>query len=90
MRQGGKCLQKGKSFFNDSVCVCVCVCVHMGFPGGTVVKKKKKIHLPMQERQEMWIQSLDQDDSLEQEMATCSNIFTLKIPWAEEHGMLSP
>ena len=39
----------------------------MGFPGGSVVKKKKKICLPMQE---MWIQSLGQKDPLEKEMAT--------------------
>ena len=35
-----------------------------GFPGGSVVK-----NLPaMKEMQEMWVQSLDQDDPLEEEM----------------------
>ena len=35
-----------------------------------MVKKKKKIHLPMQER----VQSLGQEDSLEEDMATDSSI----------------
>ena len=38
----------------------------LGFPGGTVVKKKK-IHLPVQETPETWIQSLGQEDPLEKE-----------------------
>ena len=42
----------------------------MGFPGGSVVK----IHLPMQEIQEMWVQSVGWEDSLEKEMATHSSI----------------
>ena len=41
---------------------------HMGFPGGSVVKK---ICLPMQETQ---VQSLVQEDPLEKEMATHSSI----------------
>ena len=53
-----------------------------GFPGGSVVKK---IYLPMQE---MWVQSLDQEDSLEKEMATHSSIFAWEIPWTEEPGGL--
>ena len=32
----------------------------------------------------MWVQSLGQEDSLEKEMATHSNILTWKMPWAEE------
>ena len=46
----------------------------MGFPGGSVVKKKKKIHLTMQEMQETWVQSLGQEDPLEEETATHSSI----------------
>ena len=34
-----------------------------GFPGG-------RIHLPVQETPEMWVQSLDWEDPLEKEMAT--------------------
>ena len=52
----------------------------MGFPGGTVVK-----NLPaMQETQ---VQSVGQEDPLDEEMATHSTIFAL-IPWTEEPGRL--
>ena len=34
--------------------------------------------------QETWIQSLDQEDLLEKEMATHSSILAWKIPWTEE------
>ena len=44
----------------------------MSFPGGIVGKKKKKIWLPIQEMQKMWVQSLDREDSLEKEMTTHS------------------
>ena len=36
----------------------------------------------MQETQEVWVQSLDQEDSLEEEMATHSSILAWRIPWA--------
>ena len=45
----------------------------------------KKICLPIQE---MWVQSLGQQDLLEQEMTTCSIILAWKIPWTEEPGRL--
>ena len=46
---------------------------NMSFPGGIVgKKKKKKICLPIQEMQKMWVQSLDREDSLEKEMTTYS------------------
>ena len=32
----------------------------------------------------MWVQSLGQEDPLEKEMATHSNILAWKIPWTEE------
>ena len=51
----------------------------MGFPGGSVVKKK--IHLAMQE---MWVQSLSREDPLEKGMATHSSILAWEIPWTEE------
>ena len=38
--------------------------------------------------QEMQIQSLGQEDPLEQDMATHSSIFAWKIPWTEEPGGL--
>ena len=49
-------------------------------------KKKKKIHMPMQEMQ-VW--SLGQEDPLEKEMATHSSILDWEIPWAEEPGRLT-
>ena len=36
----------------------------------------------------MWVQSLGQEDALEERMATHSNIFAWGIPWAEEPGGL--
>ena len=54
----------------------------LGFPGSIVVKKKK-IHLPMPEKS---VQSLGQEDPLEEEMATHSNILSWRIPWTEEPG----
>ena len=38
--------------------------------------------------QEMWVQSLGQEDPLEEEMATHSSILSWKIPWTEEPGRL--
>ena len=38
----------------------------------------------MQEMQETQIRSLGQEDPLEEEMATHSNILARKIPWTEE------
>ena len=44
----------------------------------------------MQESQEIQVQSLGREDSLEEEMATHSSILAWKIPWTEElHGLLS-
>ena len=44
------------------------------------------MHLPtMRENQ---VQSLGQEDLLEKEMATHSNILAWKIPWTEEPGRL--
>ena len=36
----------------------------------------------------MWVQSLDQEDAQEQEVATQSSILAWKIPWTEEPGGL--
>ena len=38
----------------------------------------------MQEMQEMRVQSLGQEGTIEEEMATCSSILTWKIPWRKE------
>ena len=55
--------------------------VTMCFQGGSVVK-----NLPA--KQEILVQSLDQEDPLEKEMATHSSILAWKIPWTEEPGGL--
>ena len=44
--------------------------------------------LPMQEMQEMQVQSLGQKNPLEEETATHSSILGWKIPWTEEPGRL--
>ena len=46
------------------------------------------MYLPMQEMQETWVQTMDEEDPLEEEMATCFSILAWKIPWAEEPGRL--
>ena len=44
--------------------------------------------LVMQEPQEMWVQSLGQEDPLEEDMATHSNILAWKTPQTEKPGRL--
>ena len=34
--------------------------------------------------QETWVQSLDQEDPLEEEMAALSSVFAWEIPWTEQ------
>ena len=58
----------------------------MGFPGGSSGKEPTCQH----KMWEMQVQSLGQEDSLEKEMATYSNILTWQIPWTEEPGGLQP
>lgn len=52
-----------------------------GFPGGLVVEN---FHLLMQEPQEMCVQSLCQEDPLEEELATHSRILAWIILWIED------
>ena len=40
----------------------------------------------MHETQETSVQSLDQEDALEEEMSTHSSILAWRIPWTEEPG----
>ena len=40
----------------------------------------------MKKIQETQFQSINQEDSMEEEMATLSNIVGWKIPWTEESG----
>ena len=55
-----------------------------GFPGVSVVKNPPA----MQETQETGVQSLGQEDPLEEEMETHSSILARKILWIEEPGGL--
>ena len=52
-----------------------------GFPGGWVVKNPPAM-------QEIRVQSLGWEDSLEKEVATHSSILAWKIPWTEKPGWL--
>ena len=47
-----------------------------------------RTRLGMQDMQEMRVQSLGQEDSLEKEMATHSSILAWEIQWTEEPGRL--
>ena len=55
-----------------------------GSPGASVVKTR----LPMQETQEAGVQSLGQEDPLEEEMAIHSSILAWRTPRTEEPGGL--
>ena len=44
--------------------------------------------LAMQEPQETWVQSLGQEDPLEEGMATHYSILAWRTPWTEEPGSL--
>ena len=58
------------------------LCLFLYIPGGTVVK----IHLPVQEIQELEVRSLGQEDPLKKKIATHSSILTWEIPWTVEPG----
>ena len=53
----------------------------MDFPNDSAVKNPPAM-------QEAWVQSLGQEDLVEEEMANHSSILPLKVPWTEEPGML--
>ena len=55
-----------------------------GFSGGLVAKNPPTV----QETQETWVQSLGQEDPLEEGMATHSSTLAWRIPWTEEPGGL--
>ena len=52
----------------------------MGFLGGASGKEP----MCQDRRQETWVQSLGQEDPLEEGMATHSSILAWRIPWTEE------
>ena len=47
-----------------------------------------RTHLPMQETEEMQVQSLAWEDPLEEGMTTHSSILDWRIPWTEKPGGL--
>ena len=55
----------------------------LGFPGGSAVKNLPVI-------QETWVQSLGQEDALEEEMAAHSNILAWRISWPGKPCRLQP
>ena len=55
-----------------------------GFPGGSVVNNPQSV----QETQERWVQSLGQEDPLEEGMATHARPLSWRIQWTEEPSML--
>ena len=54
----------------------------------SLIAQQVKHPLAMSEMQEMWVQSLGEEDPLEEEIATHSSMLAWKIPWAEESGGL--
>ena len=52
------------------------------------VVQRQRIRLPMQEMQEIQVQSLGQEDHLEGEMETHSCILAWEIPWTGKPGGL--
>ena len=75
----GVCLERSCSITKQVFCVQTTLFI--GFPGGSEVKASASM-------QETWVRSLGQEDPLEKEMATHSNILAWRIPWTEEPGGL--
>ena len=57
-----------------------------GFPLGSVIKNSSAM-LETWET-ETWVWSLDQEDPLEESMATHSSILAWRIPWIEDPGLV--
>ena len=58
--------------------------LYWDFPGGASGKEPTC----QRRRLDTWVQSLDQEDPLEKEIATHSSILAWEIPWTEEPGRL--
>ena len=80
------------------MCVCVCVRAHMLshvqlFVALWTVARQPPLSMGFSWQEqgvclEMRGRSLDQEDSLEEEMATHSSVLTWEIPWTEDPGRL--
>ena len=55
-----------------------------GFPSGSAVKNLPAVQEPL----ETWVQSLGQEDPLEEGMSKDSSILAWRIQWTEEPGGL--
>ena len=54
----------------------------------SLIVEKQRIHLPMQETQELWIRYLGWENPLEEEVATHFSILAWQVPWTGEPGRL--
>ena len=61
----------------------ICIYTHIGFLGDSAVKNP--LVLPNMQKT-LWVQSLGQEDPLEEGMATQSSILAWGIPWTD-HGV---
>ena len=52
------------------------------FPGGSAVKNLPAIQVP----KETWVPSLEEEDPLEEEVASRSSILVRRMPWTEGPG----
>ena len=64
--------------------VLACVCPSLASPGDSVARNPPAV----QEPQEMGVPSLGQEDPLEEDVATHSNILAWRTPWTERPGKL--
>ena len=79
------CIAEFLCFPPETVIVLLIGCTPIrSFPSGLAVK----ILPAKQEMQEMRVQSLGQENPLEESMATHCSILAWKIPWTEESGGL--
>ena len=68
------------SYFDFYFCLCL--------KWASWIAQQVKNSPAMQETQEIWVQSLGQEDPLEEGMATHSSISAWRVPWTEESGGL--
>ena len=54
------------------------------------ISHSMNMNLSLPAVQETWVPSLQQEDTLEEEMATYSSILAWRMPWTEEPGELLP
>ena len=71
-------------FIKKQLPVIACNHGNAGFPGGTSGKEPTC----QRRRHKTWVQSLGQEESLEEGFATHSCMLAWRIPWTEETGRL--